>query len=306
MRRLAPLLVPLALAACAPEPQGPLAPIAAEQVLAGPALEASAARDAVVAFVRAYADSGRVGVGPLSRLVASDDLLAWVRWLGVQHREFPGTISATVDLRDVAFVATLETEQVSGAQIALSATVAFEFDPLDGEPFRRARILDGPVTVARIAPGEFRVADLLRDGVPMSDGIHRFRGESRTDGWVTVTLDSLFTFPPNWQFNVIVENRGDREVHLDPEGVALLVRRDGSFEAIEGATTASLSVIPAGATVDGILAYPAQQEAVGRVLSLVYLEGRTARRFEFPLDDLVTVVPPPPPAGEAPPTGIDG
>ncbi len=305
MRQPALLLVALGLVACAPEPQGPVAPIAREQLVAGTALEASGARDAAVAFVQAYADSGRVGVGPLARLVAGADLQTWVRWLGVQHREFPGMIQATTDLRDIVFVETVEAGRANGAQVSVSASVTFAFDPTDGERFQRNRILDGPMTLVRTSPGGYLVVDLLRDGVPMSDGIHRFQDETRTERDLTVTLDSLFTFPPNWQFNVIVENGGDRDVVLDPDGAALAVRRGGGFERLEGAMTGSLAVIPAGTAVDGILAYPAQEDAAGRVLSLVYLEGRRARRFEFPLEDLVTVVPPPPPAGEVPSTEIE-
>jgi hypothetical protein len=44
--------------------------------------------------------------------------------------------------------------------------------------------------------------------------------------------------------------------------------------------------------------FPAQDNAKGRVLSLVYGTGKDALRFEFPLDDLVSVVPPPPPPPE--------
>jgi hypothetical protein len=50
--------------------------------------------------------------------------------------------------------------------------------------------------------------------------------------------------------------------------------------------------------VDGLMVFPAQDTADGRVLSLVYGTGKQALRFEFPLEDLVTVVPPPPPGDE--------
>lgn len=300
MRRLALFLVPFALAACASEPTGPLAPIAQEQVAPGPALEASAARETVLRFVHAYADSGREGVGPLSLLVAGEELAAWVRWLGVQHREFTGSIRATADIRAVEFVGTVETERAVGAQVGLSASVTFDFAPEGDDPFRRAHLLDGPVTLIRMEGGGFRVFDLLRDGVPMSDGIQLFRRETRTEGELTVTLHSLFMFPPNWQFNVVVQNRGDRDASLDADGVALFVRRDGGFERVDGVVTRSLRLVPAGGAVDGILAYPLQDDAAGRVLSLAYRAGREVLGFEFPLDDLINVVPPPPPTGEAP------
>jgi len=300
MRRLALQLVPIALAACAPGPTGPLAPIAREQVTPAPALDASAARLATIRFVNAYADSAREGVGPLSRLVAGAELTSWVRWLGVQHREFTGQIAAVAEIRDVEFVGAIETERATGAQVALSASVTFEFAPEGDQPFQRERVLDGPVTLVRTDDGTYRVIDLLRDGVPMSDGIQMFRDEVREAGDLTVRLDSLFVFPPSWQFNVVVENRGRRPVLIDPDGVVLFVRQDGAFDRVEGVVTRSLTVVPAGGAADGILAYPSQEGAAGRVLSLSYRRGREVLSFEFPLDDLVTAVPPPPPTGQAP------
>ena len=47
----------IALAACAQQPVGPAAPIAPAQLAPGPALEASAARQAVVGFIDAYRES---------------------------------------------------------------------------------------------------------------------------------------------------------------------------------------------------------------------------------------------------------
>lgn len=300
MRRLTPLVVPFVLAACASEPIGPLAPIAREQVTPGPALDASAARRAVVEFVHAYADSAREGVGPLAGLVAGDELLSWVRWLGVQHREFTGAIRASADVRDVEFVTTVQAGRANGAQVGLSASVTFEFAPDGDDPFQRLRTLDGPVTLVRTGVGVFRVVDLLRDGLPMSDAIQLFRDETRAEGDLTVTLDSLFTFPPNWQFNVIVENQGDRTAILDPDGVGLFVRQDGGFQRVDGAVTGSLGLVPAGGAVDGILAYPSQEGAQGRVLSLAFVVDGDVLRFQFPLEELVRAVPPPPPTGEAP------
>ena len=136
----------------------------------------------------------------------------------------------------------------------------------------------------------------------MSDSIQPFRNQVRTEGGVTVHLDSLFMFPPKWQFNVIVENATSHEIALDPTGAALFVDRGDAFERVEGALTASLGTVPAGQTVEGFLVFQAQRSADGRVLSLVYGKGPKALRFEFPLQDLVTAVPPPAPtdAGAVP------
>jgi hypothetical protein len=298
--RIRALLVPvlLGLAACSPELAGPVAPIAEAQVTPGPALDAGAAREAVVSFIDAYRASPEQGVLPLARLVAGQELGSWVRWLDVQHREFDGTIDAASDVRDVEFIGTLDARRASGAQVGLSASVTFVFDPAKDAPIELVRVLDGPVTLVRTELGAYRVIDLLRNGVPMSDGIELFRHEERTEGEVTVRLDSVFMFPPNWQFNVIVANAGHEDVVLDPAGAALFVDSGAGFERVNGVITPSLGVIPAGETVDGLMVFPAQDTAQGRVLSLVYGTGKDPLRFEFPLDGLVTVVPPPPPGEE--------
>ncbi len=242
-------------------------------------------------FVEAYRVSPREGAVRLANLVAGPELAAWVRWLDVQHREFAGSIDATADVRDVEFVQAIEAQRASGAQVGLSASVIFTFDPVDDDAIELSRILDGPVTLVRTSTGAYRVFDLLRNGVPMSDGIELFRGETQTDGGVRVVLDSLFMFPPNWQFNLIVENDGDRDVLLDTSALALF---DGD-RRIDGIGTGSLVVIPPGGAVDGILVFPAQDAAAGRTLAFSYLAGEEVLRFQFPLEDIVTVVPPPPP-----------
>jgi hypothetical protein len=106
-------------------------------------------------------------------------------------------------------------------------------------------------------------------------------------------------FPPSWQFNLEVTNDGTDAALLDPDGSALFVDSGDGFDRVDGVITPSLNVLAGGETVDGLMVFPAQDAAKGRVLSLVYGRGRQALRFEFPLDDLVTVVPPPPPEDEA-------
>jgi hypothetical protein len=292
------LLAGLLLSACGREPVGPVAPIAPAQVTPGPALEASAARQTVVEFVEAYRASPDQGIGPLFELIAGDDLGSWVRWLAVQHEEFDGEIHASADVRDVEFVGAITTRRAAAASVALSASVAFTFDPVDDDPIELVRVLDGPVTLVRTAPGTYRVLDLLRNGVPMSDGIVPFPNQQRTRDSMTVRLDSLFMFPPNWQFNLVVENRSARDLELDPAGAALFVDRGDAFERVDGVVTSSLMTVPAGAMVEGLMVFPAQSATDGRVLSLVYGAGARALRFEFPLEDLVTVVPPPPPTDQ--------
>jgi hypothetical protein len=298
MRRRVPLLAVLVLAACAPTPTGPASPIAPAQVTPGPALEASASRQAVVEFIEAYRASPQEGIGPLFSLVAGPDLAEWVRWLDVQHREFDGAIEAISDVRDVEFVGAISDEETTSAQVGLSASVIFTFSPIGDDPIELVRVLDGPVTLVRTAPANYRVFDLLRNGVPMSDAIVSFRNQQRTRGDVTVRLDSLFMFPPRWQFNIIIENRSDVDLVLDPAGAALFVEGADGFARIDGDVTGSLLLVPAGTAIDGLMAFDAQDTADGRVLALAYGTGPRALLFEFSLGDLVTVVPPPPPTDE--------
>jgi hypothetical protein len=298
--RLLVLAVPLILSAtaCSVGSQGPTAPIAPAQLTPGPALDASAARQTVVEFVEAYRASPDQGVGPLIGLVAGEELAEWVRWLDVQHREFEGDIAGVADVRDVEFVGSITARRTSAAQVGLSASVTFMFAPVGDDPIEFVRVLDGPVTLLRTDVGDFRVLDLLRNGVPMSDGIEPFTGEHRSEDGVTVRLESLFMFSPLWQFNVTVSNRTGRAVVLDPAGAALFVERGDGFERVDGTLTNSLTIVPAGTTIDGLMVFDEQDSAEGRVLSLVYGSGPDRRVFEFPLGDLVTVVPPPPPTGE--------
>lgn len=299
------LLSAMLFAACTNEPLGPAAPIAPAQLTPAPALDASAAREAVVQFVEAYRDSPADGIDPLMALVAGPDLASWARWLNVQNTEFDGTIQGVADVRDVEFVGAVSSPRASGASVGLSASVAFRFSPNGDEPFEFVRILDGPVTLVRTSPGSFRVLDLVRDGVPMSDSIQPFRNQTRTDGGVTVTLDSLFMFMPNWQFNVVVENAAAHDVRLAEDGAALFVERGDGFDRIGGtvAVTPSLATIPVGETVEGLVAFRAQPSADGRVFSLTYGQGKGALSFEFPLGELVTQVPPPPPSDQPAATG---
>jgi hypothetical protein len=285
----------LVLVACGPDPQGPQAPIAMEQVVEAPALDASAARQAVVDFVDAYAASPTEGVGALAQLVVGPELGSWVRWLNVQHQEFGGSIDAVADVRDVEFIGSVDARRAMGAQVGLSASVTFLFEPLDEEAFERARILDGLVTLLQTEKGSYRVIDLQRDGVPMSAGIELFREETRSEGAAEAALDSLFMFPPNWQFNVVVRNSGGTPLILEPDLVGLYVEGAAGFERLEPVITGSLALVPPGMDAEGILAFPLQDSAQGRVLTLAYRSGRKLVQFDFPLDELVNVVPPPPP-----------
>jgi hypothetical protein len=301
MRRLPALCATvLVLASCVGTTAGPGSPIALEQVTTGPALAGGAARQTVIEFVDAYAGASSDAGTALEELVTGDELEGWVRWLAVQNAQFPGIVEGLADVRSVAFVGTTRTQRALGAQVDLGASIRFSYTPVQGDPFARTRLLDGAVTLVSLAPGDWRVLDLTRDGVPMSDGIELFEDEVRTDRGVTVRLDSLFMFTPSWQFNVVVENRSEGEIRLDPQGTALFVRRGpGDLERVDGLISPALARLPIGTGVQSLLSFPLQDSAEGRVLQLTFRRGSEVYRLDFPLQDLVTTVPPPPPTGEA-------
>ncbi len=284
-------LVALGLGACAGERVGPATPLAREQVPPAPAFDASATRQTVVEFLHAYAESPRAPQ-TLADLVAGEELVSWVRWLAVQHREFDGTIEAEADVRDVEFIGAIDAGRTRGAQVGISATVTFTFAPSRDDAFDRARILDGAVTLVRTEDG-YRVLDLFRDGIEMTDGIELLRDVSQSKDGVTVTLDSVFMFAPNWQFNVIVENTTAATLVADPGATGLFVGAGEDAAAEAGAVTGSVLTVPASTRIDGILAAPLQETTADRTLVLTYLAGERTLTFTFPLVDLIDVASPP-------------
>jgi len=172
--------------------------------------------------------------------------------------------------------------------------VTFTYDPADGEPFDRTRIMDGPVTLLRTGTAQWRVVDATRDGQSMDDGIHLFQDLSMASLGVTVSLHSLFAFTPAWQFNVTVVNGTGGLIRFEPKGLALLVRRQGAPpQRARGVYTQALIALPSGFDAEGLVGFPQQEEAKGRTLSLAYrLAGGRRVTFAFPLGDVVTQVPP--------------
>ena len=303
MRRLSPLFIPfLALTSCSPELEGPARPIAREQVGAGLGIDVVASRQTVVEFLDAYAHATEDEGGRLAELVGGSKLSAWARWLNVQNEQFPGTIAGQVDLRSVEFVALDTIEGTTGARVDVGASVTFAHDPIDDEPFPLTRILDGPITLLRVGPADWRIFDLTRDGQSMVAAIVIFQDLSQVRRRVTIHLHSVFMFTPNWQFNVVVENGSTEEIVLDPELLGLHVEQPGdASQRQEGVHTGNLIAVPSGTTVEGLLVFPQQDSADGRVLSLSYrLAGGGVARFEFALEVVVT---PPPTAGEPSPAG---
>lgn len=300
MRWLAPVVVlGLVLGACT-HLRGPSAPLAREEFVAAAGLETSIAKDTADRFVTAYADAPKDGGRQLASLVTGPKLVAWVHWLGVQDREFQGTIAGRPEIRHVAFVGELHTGSTTGAEVALDASVTFTYHPAGAASFTRTRDLTGPLVLVQTGPVDWKVLDATRDGALMSDGIDLFAHVAIQADGVTVRLGSVFLFPPNWQFNVVVTNRSRSEIQLDADRMALYVKTGArSFVRVDGVATGSLAAIAPHTTVEGLMAFPGQSSAKGRVLSIAYRVGRrTLPPFAFPLQGIVTL---PSPAPTSPP-----
>jgi hypothetical protein len=295
MRRLAMFgLVLLAATSCSPPLEGASQPLAQEQVGAGLGLDVASARRTALDFVNAYAHATEDDGARLSALVVGPKLTAWVHWMTVQNQQFDGTISGSAEVRSVAFVDSFLVENAVGSRVNLGASVTLTYDPAAGETFDRTRIMDGPVTLLRTGTAEWRVVDATRDGQSMDDGIQLFRELSMASHGVTVSLHSLFMFTPSWQFNVTVVNHTGGLIRFEPEGLALLVRRQGAPpQRTRGVYTQALVALPSGFDAEGLVGFPQQEEARGRTLSLAYrLAGGRHVTFSFPLGDVVTQVPP--------------
>lgn len=251
--------------ACSSAPGRPAAPNAMEQVLPAAALDVAAIRSTALAFVRAYADTASDQGLALSRLVVGPTLSEWTRWLAVQNGQFDGTIAGDAQIEDATFVAIASTERYDAAQVLLRASVTFRYRPFGAEPFERTRVLDGPMTLVRTGLEDWRVIDLTRDGLALSDGVRDLGDERVTADGLTVELHSAFLFTAGWQFNVTVENATGGPARLD--GVTLTT----GAGRVDGVATGPLLSIPRATGAIGILAF-----AAGDDLTEPFLELRFA------------------------------
>ncbi len=221
--------------ACSASPIGPTGPAAPDQVTPDDAVKAAGARATAAAFVRAYASDTGADPRTLARLVDGKRLQRWVHWLGVQDREFPGTISGAVDDDQIGPAAPFELSSVPGSgallrDVNVQATITFSFQPDDGKTITLSRSLDGPMRLLYDdARGTWGVLDFTRDGIPLSQTFEVVADtvKGSRDG-IDLTLDS-FVSVPYWQFFIRVSS--DRAVRiashdaelLDPEGARVAV-----------------------------------------------------------------------------------
>lgn len=292
----------MALGACSPVVAGPRETLALQQMVSGVGLDVAAARRAVVDFLHAYSHAADDHGAALTELVGAPELRRWIHWLDVQNTGFPGDISGEVQIVALTFQGAVSTQGTVAAQIDVSATVTFEYLPAEGEGFPpMVRRMDGPVTLTRRGTGDWVVIDATRDGRSIADSIQPLSDQVQSDRGITVRIDSLFTFPPYWSFNVVVENGSGRTITLDPKQATISSAQAGVTELSNGrGATPSLTRIAAGARVEGSINFETQPDAPERVLTLAFGMGRRLLEFRFALGGLFNLGPIPTPTGAEP------
>jgi hypothetical protein len=283
-------VVALAAVACSPSASGPSGPAAPDQITPDDAVKATGARAAAAAFVRAYADDTGAHPRALARLVDGDRLQRWVHWLGIQDREFPGTISGVVEINRIGPAAPFELTSVPGSveflrDVDVRATITFSFEPEDGDVITFARTLDGPMRLLFDEEhGIWSVLDFTRDGIPLSRTFEIVATEAAVSrGGTDVAIDS-FVSVPYWQF--FLRTSSGRAVGLAPRDVELM-DADGGRVAVAREVTSSLRAIAPGRAVEGIVTFPPQATADGLTLRVTMRGPGGARTFDFELEGLI-------------------
>jgi hypothetical protein len=172
-------------------------------------------------------------------------------WLGITNRSFPGEITATSTV-SVVGPATVVGAGGRVLEVELSAQIDVVAQPTEGDPLEFSVPLDGPVRLAAVEPGTWRVIDFVRFGVPVSGAYVPLDLVFERPG-VRITLDS-FGGVPNWSFFVRIAATGPRVLTLDETDVTL-VDADGEVvgEAIE--VSVPLLEIAPGGRIDGALTF---------------------------------------------------
>jgi hypothetical protein len=258
------------------------------------AVKAAGARAVAAAFVRAYANDTGADPRTLARLVNGERLRRWVHWLGIQDREFPGTISGAVENNQIGPAAPFELASVPGSEsllrdVDVQATITFSFRPDDGDEITLSRSLDGPMRLVFDDDlGTWSVLDFTRDGIPLSRTFEIVAESAEASkGGVDVAIDS-FVSVPYWQFFLRMST--GRDIGLAPRDIVLL-DADGRRVAVAREVTASLRSLTAGGAVEGIVTFPAQATADGLTLRITTRGPAGATPFDFRLGGLIHPIP---------------
>ncbi|MGZ4153735.1 MAG: hypothetical protein ACXVQ0_04575 [Actinomycetota bacterium] len=299
------LAVALAGVACRASGSGPAGAVAAAEVTPDDAIKAAAARAAAEAFVQAYASDTGTDVGSLEALAGTPLVKGWVHWLGVQNREFPGTISGAVTNELVGPAAPFAVTGVAGSdtilrQVDVRATITFALHPTVGQGQEATRSLDGPMRLIQARDGSWKILDFTRDGVLLTQEFEVLKPAPVTHGGVRIAVGA-FLSAPYWQFGLEVSSRS--AVSFTTAGTELL-DATGSRAAAARAITGSLARVRPGKAVEGMVTFPTQPNAAGLTLHIVLRGSAGPIRFSFALGSLIhpplftgSATPPPSPAG---------
>jgi hypothetical protein len=254
------------------------------------ATKAAGARAVAAAFVRAYASDTGPDPRTLAALVGGDRLERWVHWLGIQDREFPGTISGTVETDLIGAAASFAVASVPGSEallreVTVQASITFSFQPDTGDTITLSRSLDGPMRLLfDDRRGTWSVLDFTRDGIPLSQ-VFEIVGKRGTTsgGGIDLSIDA-FVSVPYWQFFLQVSSHGAAGLVSED---AVLLDANGNRVATAGEVSSSLRSLPSGREVEGIVTLPAQATADGLTVRMTFRgpDGPTA--VEVPLQGLI-------------------
>lgn len=204
--------------------------------------------DAVEVFLAAFAE-GREDPAELLGAVSGDRLRDWARWVSRYHPDREAVRGGRVEVAGIR----VEEIRERTARAVVDATVVQDAVTEAGELVEVDRRFNGPVLLVREG-GRWRVADLVRDGSPMSHAIAVFddSAQARADG-VRVEVRSVYRFRSGTVANVRIENHSDRELVVDRRHS--LIQAAGRWVGGTGSTDQLGMPIPPGWVVEGSLVY---------------------------------------------------
>ncbi len=290
---LAATIALLVAIGCSSPLSGPVASIRPRDLDASLAPDSIGARATALAFIQAYAETPADGPDRLAALIATPTLKLWTHWLGVQDQEFPGTADGSAHIADIGTVMPADfAKDVPGAElyrdVEVDAQERFAFTPDRGKAFDVVRALNGPIRMVQGRPGQWRVVDFIRDGVPMSATFQAIEDVVVNAGpTLAVQLDSFLAYPL-WQFDLVVA--ATEPYRLPIAGVSL-VDGDGKTVAEPGTVTRSLLAPEVDTPAEGIATFPLQTSDRGLVLQLRFQGPQGTSIVRFPLEDVIDPIP---------------
>ena len=202
----------------------------------------------VVAFLDAFAGSDTEAA--LGETVSGPRLEDWTRWIERFGRPEESLRGGRVELGGVS----VDRVQSNEAVVRVDATVTSTLHEPGGRVVRMPRSFAGPMRLIRdpAAPFGWAVADLVRDGRPMSIAITVFDGAAEAEeGGIRVEVASLYRFSSGTFATLRISNASDEPVVVDrPRS---LVQASGRFVGATATSDELASPIPPGASVEGAI-----------------------------------------------------